>query len=399
MRRLPRPLWRSLSPLTLRAPITLTSPGRRHASILTPLRGTLRGTHPLTLPFSTLLLLTTLGALSCVGLYYTYLTHTLHPYPPSVAKLLRKAVHAHIITHDPKEALRYYRDAIQTSERIGMDPFSDEVLGLKLRVAQLCEDYNSLPQAISVLELVRRNCLDFISSISEQEGNRLKRTRVLAKTVGISLKLAELYGDDERAEEQLVWAVETLLSEGRRRENLKRENHWTENTLREELGNWLSDGEMGAAMEALGMRFEGKGEHNLAAPLFLKAITLCEDKGCHRVVVMNNLASALAQQTTGRGEHGRAASRGELVESAKAWAQKALDVAGAVPKEERNEECDRGCVAARHNLGEFAEMVDDLPAAKRHYEEALRLAESTGFKEGMEMVSARLKELNQTVDM
>lgn len=82
-----------------------------------------------------------------------------------------------------------------------------------------------------------------------------------------------------------------------------------------------------------------------------------------------------------------------MVESAKAWAHKALDVAGSLKPPVRNEECDVGCAVATHNLGEFAEMNKDLVEAKKRYQEAVAISRAIGFEEGVEQSSARLREL------
>ena len=68
---------------------------------------------------------------------------------------------------------------------------------------------------------------------------------MLAKMVGVSVKLGELYADDrikneEAAEERLVWAVTTVLKEKERRE---REG------VREGEGAWMSAEEVGGALE------------------------------------------------------------------------------------------------------------------------------------------------------
>jgi hypothetical protein len=72
-----------------------------------------------------------------------------------------------------------------------------------------------------------------------------KRSRLLAKAVGTSTKLGELYGDghvndSENSQTKLIWAVETALSEARRR---------TSEGVKPDEGKWLSPEEFGGAME------------------------------------------------------------------------------------------------------------------------------------------------------
>lgn len=126
-----------------------------------------------------------------------------------------------------------------------MDPFSDEILGVKIQLASLMEKIQQYQKAIDILEIVRGDCLKWIDELGSHPGNEGKRTRVLAKTVGISVKLGELYANEyvmekEAAEERLVWAVETVLREQQRRgvEGVKPDE-----------GPWMSPEEIGGSLE------------------------------------------------------------------------------------------------------------------------------------------------------
>ncbi|KAG9999404.1 hypothetical protein KCU78_g15922, partial [Aureobasidium melanogenum] len=87
-------------------------------------------------------------------------------------------------------------------------------------------------------------------------------------------------------------------------------------------------------------------------------------------------------------------SRAVLVENAKQWAQKALELAADIQPPTRDEECDVGCAVALHNLGEFAEMNKDIAEAKKRYKEAVSLARAIGFEDGLENSSAALRRLS-----
>jgi len=145
--------------------------------------------------------------------------------------------------------------------------------------------------------------------------------------------------------------------------------------------------------------------------LFLQALSLYPTRDCHSVVLMNNLASSIAQQSPRAAQAAQhyaasrsvpsqpsssVAARETLIESAKVWAQKALEVAAAIKPPERNEECDIGCAVALHNLGEFAEMSKDFVEAKRKYKEAVSLAKAVGFAEGVQHSSERLRKLSSS---
>ena len=126
---------------------------------------------------------------------------------------------------------------------------------------------------------------------------------------------------------------------------------------------------------------------------------------------MNNLASSLAQQSPRAARAaqafaesrsinaqpaGPAVTRETMVENARTWAQKAVEVAAGIKPPERDEECDVGCAVAAHNLGEFAEMQKDVVEARRRYSEAIGLSRAIGFEEGVENSSERLRLLKQS---
>jgi hypothetical protein len=126
-----------------------------------------------------------------------------------------------------------------------MDPFSDEVLGIKIQIAFLFEKIQQCKKATEVLEVVKKDCLKWIEMFGSKPGMEGKRTRILAKTVGISVKLGELYSSDyvlenDSAEENLVWAVTTALKEQRRRK---------EEGVKPDEGDWLSSDEIGGSIE------------------------------------------------------------------------------------------------------------------------------------------------------
>jgi tetratricopeptide (TPR) repeat protein len=382
---------------------------RRNASTIQNARGLFRE-YPVSLSIAGVAII--VGAFTIIWanhVYQDYIIASFHKYPEPVAVKLRRALYYTNSDLQPKEALKYYRQALQIAEEMGMDPFSDEIMGVKIQVASMMENIQLFSKAIQVLEILRNDSLAWIEKFGDLEQNKLKRTKVLQKCVGISIKLGELYSnpviyDRDMAENRLVWAVETVLKERMRRDALK---------VNEEIeGSWLSDSEIGAAMEALAHTYEETNQHHLATPLFLQAISLNGASPCHRVVLMNNLASSLAQQspraaaaaqkfaqsqTISEQKAQPPITRETMIANAQTWAQKAIDVAAQIKPPARDEECDVGCAVALHNLGEFAEMKGDLAEAGKKFREAVSLARAVGFLEGVENGEARLKEIESKV--
>jgi hypothetical protein len=158
---------------------------------------------------------------------------------------MRKALYYTNISLEPRNAVKYYREALRVADEIGMDPFSDEIIGVKIQLAELMERIQQYQKAIAVLEIVKADNIKWTEVLGNKPGNEGKRTRVLQKTIGISVKLGELYSNEyvkesEKAEESLVWAVETVLKEQQRRQ--------IEGT-KEGEGEWMSPEEIGGSLE------------------------------------------------------------------------------------------------------------------------------------------------------
>lgn len=391
----------------LRQPPLQNAHQRRHGSFFENAKKLARQ-NPFSISFAAFCILAGAGSVIYANhLYQSYIIGAFHNYPEEVAKKLRRALYYTNVDLQPKEAIKYYKQALQVAEDEQMDPFSDEIIGVKIQVAKLMEDIEQWSKAIEVLERTRDDNLAWLEQFGVLHRNRERRTNVLAKTVGITVKLGELYGhpaiyDRDAAQERLIWAVETVLKERQRRH--------ANNVKEEEEGKWMSDDEIGAALEALAHSYEAKDQYYLATPLFLQALNMYPAKDCHSVVLMNNLASSLAQQSPAAARaaeayaasrniderpSGPTASRESMVENARQWAQKALDIAASIKPPERNEECDLGCAVATHNLGEFAEMNHDIALATKKYKEAISLARAIGFQEGVEQSSARLRQLTK----
>jgi hypothetical protein len=182
-------------------------------------------------------------------IYHSYIIGAYHKFPEPVAKPLRRAIYYTNYNLDAKNALKYYKEALRVADEIGFDPFSDEMIGVKIQVATLFEKIEQYDKAIGVLEIIKSDNLKWMDQLGDKPGNEAKRTRVLRKTVQVSVKLGDLYAcpyilETEKAEESLVWAVETVMKEKRRVESLGVK------VEEEEEEDWLSDDEQGAALES-----------------------------------------------------------------------------------------------------------------------------------------------------
>ncbi|KAI0102781.1 TPR domain-containing protein [Nemania sp. FL0031] len=354
-------------------------------------------------------------------------------FPPEIAKSLRRALYYSNYAPDPKLALKYYKLALEQCPGSGLDPFSDEVIGLRIQIAAWLEGIGKFQNSIETLEALLVDCKKWVEVMEKgvrdglvdksgrlisattqasapKEGDEsgaeevqpenlwAKRTRVLGRSVGISVKLGELYADEhvlqgDAAGEHLVWAVETVLKELQRRQV---------EGLKEGEGDWMNPEQIGGALEALGNHYESKSQHYLAAPLYLQAVSLSPPNSCHTAVLMNNLAISLVQQPVqspldapgnqkSTQPTGQSPTRATLLASGRSWALQALNTAKNIKGEGRTEECDEACAVAMCNLGDIAAMVGDVEEAKRRFQESLELSQKLGFEPGIAQAKDGLK--------
>lgn len=219
------------------------------------------------------------GTSGCIGyavwMYFNYFyAEQFTKYPPDVAKSLRRALYYSNEKLDPQLALKYFKLAIEQCHANGLDPFSDDVTGIKIQMAGWLERMDNHQAAIHVLDLVlaeNKKWLSLVHTAPEKlpraplpgsvvgEGESARtitkeefdhwvwssRNRVLGKTCQISIKIGELYSDDhvldnDKSHEYLMWGVETSLKEFRRRAS---------EGVKEGEGPWLTPQEIGAALE------------------------------------------------------------------------------------------------------------------------------------------------------
>ncbi|KAM0552537.1 hypothetical protein ACHAPJ_007865 [Fusarium lateritium] len=404
-------------------------------------------------PGATMLGLFMLGVVSVIGgytvwLYFNYFYHyQFTRYPKPIANALRRALYYTNISPDAELALKYYKRAMELCAEHGLDPYSDEVLGIRLQTSNWLEKIANYNGCLQVLEGVLADCNRWIivmeqsvkdgkvndegrlikpasetpetlanqvanttATTSEQEKSDEdfvpeslwhKRQRLLTKTVGIAIKLGELYADEhvldpDNSQKHLIWAVETALKEARRRK---------EEGVKPGEGNWLSPEQMGGAMESLGRDYERKNQFHLSIPLFFQALRLCETP-CHRPIIMNNLAASFAQHPIfipaasepsetikGLQDPAMPATRKECLEAAQNWAKNAYKHAKDVTGNDRTAECDEACAVALCNWGDVAALLGNDDLARKKYKQCIEMAGKLGFPEAVKQAKSGLAKL------
>lgn len=171
-----------------------------------------------------------------------------HKFPEEVAKKLRRAVFYSREPHlDIREANKYFRQALAAADEMGIDPFSDEIMGIKYAIGALFEQAGYYSLAVDVLEIMRNDCQRWEDEFSDKHWNNGNRSRVKKNMIQINVKLAELYdtkyvNEPQNGEKRLVEAVESALREKQRRE---------QEGVKTGEGPWLTDDEMGGTLEGM----------------------------------------------------------------------------------------------------------------------------------------------------
>lgn len=364
----------------------------------------------------------------------TYVNPQYSKFPPEVAKALRIAVYYTELDLNPSRALAAYQEALRIAMDQGIHPYSDEVLGIKLQVAMMLEKAGLVKAAIEVLERTKKDALMWINegkrmrevaakgpadnSVLEAERQRKEREdyeerqrdKTLKKVIGMEVKLAELYSsdhiqDEKRAEESQVAAVELCLKEMKRRQRLGLPVGQGSDG---DDGSWLNLIEIASAFTNLADTYTHQQKPELALPLYMQALAMVkEDEGtstsCKQVVLLNNVAHAMVEQANrpvrpskGNPSTQLSLSKDQIIDDAKQWAQKALDIAADIHPPVRDESCDVGCIVATVNLGYLYEMQNRLKEADELFLKARRLAQEVGYQEGIAQAEKAQRRLEKS---
>ena len=311
-------------------------------------------------------------------------------FPEPIAKQLKRALYYAHSDQNIQKSVEHFQKTFQAANDLGISPVQHDIIGVKLLFSQMFRKFNQQHLAIKVLEKALDECNLWLDKFNKGRPCP-ERTQVLKDVVMIHTQIGDLYGhehvnDTDTAHRHYMTSVEIALREMTRRE---------QQGLVENEGDWMTSEAIANTLENLADSYEGKAQHAMAAPLYLRAITLAPPKSCHTAILMNNLASCLAQTLPENAAAGPATSRPALISNARAWAEKAIAVTAAIGPSERTHECDIGCAVATHNLGEFAEMEGMVEEARGKYVEAESLAKAMKFGDGVDSARAGLKRLEE----
>ncbi|GJJ70161.1 hypothetical protein EMPS_02510 [Entomortierella parvispora] len=374
-------------------------------------------------------------SLTAMGVWQFY-TSGVNAFPEGIRNDLRKAIYYQNYGDDREKAVEFYRSALNTAmQHPDLKVDGPEVTGIMIQLGTMFQDMGRNQEAIDVL-VMAFECLVHgrtlgtgnddstkeAATSSESDGAAFEDTktgspgetraaasthgpRVIMdgptrlKTVGIAQKLGDLYHlmrKDQQAERYYLWSVEQLLKNheqlehqyasgashdledaerlqmARDREAMKKQFNF------ESLPSWMTKTDLGASLEALGGFYASKGIYSNALPLYMRALSLVDNKSCHAAVIMSNISDALQ----GLGN----------VDDAVGWAERGLKIS----TNQSGQECDEGCGVILYNLGMLHEMKGDPLKAQAYYKQSRQHGLETGLKQCIVESNKALKRLRDS---
>ncbi|OLL23991.1 TPR repeat-containing protein [Neolecta irregularis DAH-3] len=293
---------------------------------------------------ATAVILAGVGLAAASGAAYIY-WHKLSPYPEegifpaspvklnAVSKHLRLALYYAEHAVDYPRAICHYNDAIQAAHDHNLDPRADTTAGIHIKLAFLYKSLGRYGNARTILESL---LADAQRPASAQDSNRLT-----ARAVRLAVSLADIamcLKDYKAADDHFHWAIHTLLLHRAQNRHLLP----TEETI--------------ALMATAAEYFRETNRPILAAPLFLKALDMINPPNCTSAHLMNSIAATISGAGPDVSDSSTFAQRQE---SAKSWAEKAIQQAKNVPRQLKDQTCNQTCATANINLAIIADILND----------------------------------------
>jgi len=329
-----------------------------------------RQQNPVLLP---ILFIATLGAVSLLGLMaydeYTRVAPEYSAYPVAVEQRLRTALHYTHVEKDPDAAQAYFLEALKAADGCGMDPFGKEFMGIRIRFAEMLEQFGRVKAAIEVLAGISHDCEQKVqeldqSSVGKEKltGDHLSESDVTAQELRKSLlrgiiqakvKASVLYESDYiqdpvQAKQTLSDAVGLLVKETRDPQV---------QGFSEDNNAGIGIAEIASILSQMGDLYATSGEEANAVQVYMLGLgplrQACNGtRSCKEVQVLSNIASSMdiAMKKPGATINGKPANAESLKAARKAilaWADQAIATADRVLPENRDEICDLGVLSAQ----------------------------------------------------
>lgn len=300
---------------------------------------------------------------------YTNPNPVLAAYPPEVELHLRSALYAVHVSPDPEKAEYFFTQALRASERVGMDPYSPEVIGLRIRLAECLEKFGRAKGAIEVLHGTSKFCeqkvADIDRGVTSQQPEQTKTLRkgMLRTILRCRVKEAALYESEFvqnpfKAREVLSDAIGLLVKETQDPQT---------KGFSEDNAAGLPLDEISSMLSQMGDLYATTGEESNAVQVYMLTLAplrqACNgSRSCKEVQILSNIASTMdiALKRPGATINGQPANKQNMAAGRKAilaWAEQAIKTAEVVKPEDRDEVCELGLISAEMTKADL--LVED----------------------------------------
>jgi hypothetical protein len=350
-----------------------------------------RHDHPVLLPF---LVVATFGTLSFLALMaYDDITRVAPQYsafPPNVEQSLRLALHHTHVRPDPNIAADAYTRALEEAERSKMNPFGKEVLGIRIKLAEMLEKFGRVKGAVEVLKGIAKDCeervrdLDRRSVLRQRLGNEIKtddqeavdldvRKHLLRQVIQCDTKAADLclspyLQDGKAAKDFLSKAMKIIVEETKDVQN----NGFSENN-----GAGLTYEEMATILAQAAQVHLMTDDYATAVQIFDMALVplrkACDGRpSCREAEVLANMSAAMAMalEEPGAQINGKPATASLIKmarKTARAMASQGVDVANRVEQPDWEPRCITARVSGELSLAGLLKDDGKVEAAKKVY--------------------------------
>jgi len=289
---------------------------------------------------------------------YTRVKPQYSAYPTSVEYHLRQALQAIHVKPDPAKAEMHFIKALQAADEQDMDPHSQEVIGIRIRLSEMLEKFGRARAAIEVLEGTIKMCEEKVADIdrgvtqAQPEATKSLRKGMLKTIIRSRVKAANLYEsefvqDTTTAKQVLSDAVGLLVKESQDPQTKGFSEDNAAGLPMEEIASMLSQ---------MGDLYATTGEEPNAVQVYMLTLqplrAACNGtRSCKEVQILSNIASTmdLAMKRPGATINGKPATKETLAAARRStlrWADQAIATAEVVKPEHRDEICEVGLISA-----------------------------------------------------
>src|SRR5436305_13191685 len=271
-----------------------------------------------------------------------------------------------------------------------MDPFGKEVLGIRIKLAEMLEKFGRAKGAVEVLKGIAYDCeervrdLDRGSVLKQRLGNELKTTdqeevdddvrkNLLRQVIQCEVKAADLcigeYIQDEKmAKDYLSKAMKIIVEESKD----VRKNGFSENN-----GAGLTLDEIAAILSQAAQLYLMTEDYATSVQIFNMALATlrkaCDGRpSCREAEVLANMSAAMAMalEEPGAQINGKPATANSIKmarKTARAMASQGVDVANRVEQPDWEPRCITARVSGELSLAGLLKDDGEVEAAKKVY--------------------------------